>query len=313
MNEEIEYAEMLEIPVSTVNVVQKKHGKRRKRETIFAHEKQNGVPMPDIKDSLIAQMNDKLHESADEKITAEAELFAESANSSGELRFDDVPERIDTFRLYGENERPYFEEAEAFEGGMDEDTPLPYPYEKKNKALGSNKVRRVLGIEFGAVCALCGAIFLTNVFMPNSAINTFFRSLGGGDEVKTDNRTYTEFTLSSVVSEYTDVELSLSETGVLTFQKECCVYPTADGEVLEVMQTGDGVYTVKIGHSDTFTGVIEGLDCVYYEVGDKVKANVPVGYTDGEAQVQVTMYSNGELLNCFQVTEENCLAWITQE
>jgi len=48
-------------------------------------------------------------------------------------------------------------------------------------------------------------------------------------------------------------------------------------------------------------------------VGDKVKANVPVGYTDGEAQVQVTMYSNGELLNCFQVTEENCLAWITQE
>ena len=312
MNEEIEYAEMLEIPVSTVNVVQKKHAKRKRKEALFATEKTKNVQMPDIKDTLIAQMNDKLHENADEKITADADLFAESANSKGELCFDDVPERIDTFRLYGENERQYLEESTDFIE-REEATPLPYAFNGNKSGAEHNKVRRILGIEFGAVCALCGVIFLTNVFMPNSAINSFFRSLGGGNEVETDNRTYSEFTLSSVVSEYTDVELSLSEAGVLTFQKECCVYPTADGEVREVLKAEDGTYTVKIGHSDTFTGVIEGLDHVYYEVGHKVKANVPVGYTDGETAVQVTMYSDGELLNCFQVTEENCLVWLTQE
>jgi hypothetical protein len=64
-------------------------------------------------------------------------------------------------------------------------------------------------------------------------------------------------------------------------------------------------------YSDSFTGVFNGLDTVYYAVGDEVKTNVPIGYTAGENEVQVTMYSNGRLLNCFQLTDENCLAWIS--
>ena len=55
-----------------------------------------------------------------------------------------------------------------------------------------------------------------------------------------------------------------------------------------------------------------GLKTVFYEVGDSVKANVPVAYIGGETPVQVTMYSSGELLNCFTLTEENCLAWLEQ-
>jgi hypothetical protein len=78
-------------------------------------------------------------------------------------------------------------------------------------------------------------------------------------------------------------------------------------------KTEDGLYTVKISHSDTFTGVIHGLDQVYYTVGDEVKSNVPVGFSKGEQEVQVTMYSQGELLNCFTLTEENCLAWVSEE
>ena len=50
-----------------------------------------------------------------------------------------------------------------------------------------------------------------------------------------------------------------------------------------------------------------------YNVDDAVKANVPVGYSEGETEVQVTMYSGGTLLNCFELTEENCLAWVVQE
>ena len=70
---------------------------------------------------------------------------------------------------------------------------------------------------------------------------------------------------------------------------------------------------MKITYSDTFSGVINGLDQTYYAVGDEVKCNVPMGYTDGEGEVQVTMYSGGALLNCFELTEENCLAWVETE
>jgi hypothetical protein len=184
----------------------------------------------------------------------------------------------------------------------------------KHETKSEKRVRFVLGAEFALACALCGAIFLTNVFMPSSAVNTFFRALSGGSSTQTaDNRTYHEFTLSGVVNDFSDTEITVSPTGILSFTGECHVYPAADGKVSAVTQNDDGTYTLKISHSDTFTGVIEGLDHVYYQEGEKVKTNVPVGYSNGEAEVQVTMYSAGTLLNCFELTEENCLAWVTQE
>ena len=184
-------------------------------------------------------------------------------------------------------------------------------YETNYKNRLSKGLKTALNTEFIAACALCGAIFLTNVFMPGSAINTFFRSIGTATETaQTDLRPYTDFTLSSVVSDLSDAELSLSPAGILSFTDECCVYPVVNGKVSGVTQNTDGSYSVKITHSDTFTGVINGLDYVYYTEGDEVKANVPIGYSEGENEVQVTMYSGGVLLNCFQLTEENCLTWV---
>ena len=115
-----------------------------------------------------------------------------------------------------------------------------------------------------------------------------------------------------VVSELSNAELSLSAAGVLRFTDACCGYPAVDGEVQEVVQNEDGTFTLKLEHSDSFTGVISGLNQVYYTVGDSVKSNVPVGYTAGETPVQVTLYSGGVLLNCFQLNEENCLAWMEE-
>ena len=55
MNEEIEYAEMLEIPVSTVNVVKKKQTKKRK---LFSrHENKLGAY---LKESVLQRVNDKV-------------------------------------------------------------------------------------------------------------------------------------------------------------------------------------------------------------------------------------------------------------
>ena len=279
------------------------------------------APAPEaapLKDSVIAQVNDRLTSdpSADssEQITLDPDLFAESANSEGRLNFDPIPERIDTVRLYSTDET----------NGLWDDALHPQDYDLNNgndrgryetnkESRFAKGLRIALNAEFAAACVLCGAIFLTNIFMPNSAINTFFRSINSAPAAQTDTRTYTDFTLAPVVSELSNAELTLSPAGILSFTSACCVYPAADGTIAEVTQNADGVYTVKIAHSDTFTGVIGGLDQVYYAVGDEVKANVPVGYTDGEEEVQVTMYSNGALLNCFQLTEENCLAWIETE
>ncbi len=296
MNEEIEYAEMLEIPVSTVNVVRKR---RRRKKT----EQMQEVKPQTLKDTVIASVNDRLQDQT-EPLTVEPDLLAESANSEGNIEFDPIPERIDTVRLYstdGEGTELYPQDYDLNKGGRYATKPLP-----------PKGVRIALGAEFALACALCGGIFLTNVFMPNSAINTFFRAINTPTE-ETSVRHYTDFDLTPVVSELSDAKLSLSQNGVLSFTDECCVYPAADGKVSEVSQNADGFYTVKISHSDSFTGIIDGLDRVYYTVGDTVKANVPVGFTEGEREVQVTMYSGGELLNCFQLTDENCLAWVTTE
>ena len=315
MNEEIEYAEMLEIPVSTVNVVKKTAQKRkRKPASTIKEDVTRNAQKSDLKESVIAQINDKIYDMPRaERVTADAELFAESANSEGQLHFDGIPDRIDTVRLYSTQED---------RKRWAEDNLYPDTYELSNHeetqtsgfdgGRGSRRARVALGVEFALACAFCGAIFLTNVFMPNSAVNTFFRAMTSTDTATTDSRAYTDFTLSSVVSDLSDAELSLSPTGVLSLTGECQVYPSANGTVSEITQTGD-TYLLKISYSDSFSGIVNGLSGVYYQIGDKVKANVPVGYSNGESEVQVTMYSDGQLLNCFQLTEENCLAWVTQE
>ena len=319
MNEEIEYAEMLEIPVSTVNVVRKNQRRRKQKNAEeFSAEQNMNLAKTDpfsantpLKDSVISQVNNRLEEPNMHADTeSEAPLFQEN-DGEGALNLDPVSDRIDTVRLYSTEESDVFLKR-AFDS-------QEYPTEKENKgdryALNINTskgFRLALGIEFAAACALCGAIFLTNVFMPNSAINTFFRAIGSPttETAQTDARIYSDFTLSPVVSVQSDAELTLSPAGLLYFKDACCVYPAANGTVSAVQQNADGTYTVKIAHSDTFTGVFSGLDFVYYAAGDEVFANVPLGYSDGESEVQVTMYSSGALLNCFQLTEENCLAWV---
>ena len=294
MNEEIEYAEMLEIPVSTVNVVRKQ---RRHKKNALAADKYPHGEEP-LKDTVLANVNDRLRESVN-NTTPEISPIDNGFTQEGGIDFDS-PERIDTVRLYSSEH---------------EGTLYPYDYEltdgtKKAPLPQSKAVRVALGVEFGLACTLCGAIFLTNVFVPGSAVNTFFRALNTPPTDAAVVRPYTDFSLGSIVSEYADAELTLSPTGILSFTDACCVYPAADGTVSEVNKTADGLYTVKVNYSASFTGVFQGLDVVYYAVGDTVKTNVPVGYTAGENEVQVTMYADGQLLNCFELTEENCLVWL---
>ncbi len=224
-------------------------------------------------------------------------------------------------RLFGGRENVWmYEEAEkaktpeVFPEEIEQDEPQIYNYNlyQNKQERESNRQKHyslIAGIEFAACVALCAGIFLTNVFYPTSAINTFFRSIT--QTAKTDARTYTDFTLSSVLSEE-NAELNLSPAGILSFTEKGCVYPAVDGTVTEITQNADGTWMVKIAHSPTFTGIINGLSYAACSLGSELKSNVPVGYSNGEAEVQVSMYDDGALLNCFHLTESGNLAWTTE-
>ena len=245
MNEELSYAEMLEIPVETVTVSHKE--KRRKQESDT-----------ELRDQVVEKVNDRMQENYDDP------LYAEST---------------------------------------------PIEREGKTESKKSRRAKKLLFAEFAAVCGLCAAIFLTNIFLPASAINTFVRSLFRGEsEPATDTRTYQDFTLSPIVNEFEEVELAVSDTGVLSFTAKCSVYAPCEGTLASVNGDSASGYTVELKHSDSFSTIISGLDNVYFTVGQNVKSNVPLAYSDGEGQVRVMFYSDGSLLTNYTVAE-NTLAW----
>ncbi|MCD8372093.1 MAG: M23 family metallopeptidase [Clostridia bacterium] len=238
MNDELEYAQMLEVPVSTVSVVKKKNLFKRK----------NARDDEELKEQVVDSVNERLGDY----------VFAEDLS---------VP--------------PKEEGKKAFAATI------------------SDRAGKILVAEIVAACLLAVGIFLTNVFMANSVINTFIKSLSAET---TAEASYSEFQLVSVVSDLADAEVSVSAEGVITFTADCCVYPVCDGTVASVTQNTAGLYTVKVEHTSAFTSVITGLSAVYYSQGESVKGNIPVGYTDGSGEVSVSMYNGGELLNCYTLS-----------
>ena len=204
MNEEIEYAEMLEIPVSTVNVIRKNKKSRKVR-----------AGDENLKEETISRINENT------PYAAFASEYAETG-ANGEYFAD----------IEGKNN-----ENEPYSANFEE-----YPDFAKPTSRAERIKEIVVKAEFGVACALCLGIFLTNVWMPKSAINTFFRSLVTEEQEIVDERDYTDFTLSGILGDNADAEMTLSPTGILSFTQAGCVYPTADGTVAEVLQDENGKY-----------------------------------------------------------------------
>jgi len=241
MEKELDYAEMLEIPVSTVNVVKKKSLFKRKPA-------KESAPKDDLKDTVI----------------------------------DSVNERVGAY-VYPEDLS---------------DPPAPVKAASNKRDKGSV----VIFCELAAICLIAMAIFLTNVFMPNSVINTFIGSLSS-DNKEIVEPTYSECELSPVISELSDAEVKASENGVLSFTSKGSVYPVYKGKVSSIKKDGE-LYTVQIAHTSTFKSVITGLTDVYSAEGTQVAANIPFAYSNGEHEVQVSMYDGENLLNCYSLSGE---------
>ena len=246
---------MLEIPVSTVNVVRKK--------SLF---KRKPVRKEDLKDKVVESVNERVN-----MLSAEAE----------EEPLNDAAEEFSPF-------------GDAFVGAEDL-SPKPKPEKARRKPDAAGVV---LICEAVAACLIAAAIFVTNVFMPNSAINTFVGSLSA---VEQKEASYSDFKLTSVVSELSEAEVTVTQDGVLCFTSNTSVYPVCGGKVTEITKN-NGLYTVEIAHTSSFSSVVTGLDVVYAGEGDTVVSNIPFAYSKGENQVRVSMYNGEKLLNCYTLS-----------
>lgn len=244
MEQELDYAEMLEIPVNTVNVVKKKGL------NLFKRKQEKEQPQEEeLKNMVVENVNERMG----------AYVYSEDVSDP--------------------------------------------PKEEKKKRfdwLNKDKGTIVLISELAAACAIAVAIFLTNIFMPSSLINTFVGSLSNKTPAEP---AYTDFTLTSVVSDFSDADITVAENGVLSFTAEGAVYPVCKGKISSITEE-DGKYTVQIAHTSTFSSVITGLTQVYSAKGAEVAANLPFGYSDGSGEVKVSMYDGETLLNCYKLSGE---------
>ena len=263
MEQGLEYAQMLEIPVSTVSVVKKK--------SLFSRRAKH---TDDLKDKVVESVNERLGGGA---TTASGATTA--GNATAVTATEDGAYAVDEYNLNG-----YVET---------EDLTAPVKPKKKMGVAG-----KIIIAETAVACLLAAGIFLTNVFVPNTAINTF---MGGLTAVKAKEANYNEFKLTSVVSELSDGDIAVTDDGVIHFTQKAAVYPVCDGEVASVTET-DSLYTVKIAHTSKFVSVITGLDTVYAAEGDVVKSNLPFAYSKGNNEVRVSMYDGDTLLNCYTLS-----------
>ncbi len=235
----LEYAEMLEIPVNTVNVVKKKSLFRRR-----------GQEKEDLKEDVLENVNSRLED--EEAYSPRADFIQTENLSEPQVKITKKRDGFNTILL-----------AEAV-----------------------------------AACLLAGGIFLTNTLVDNTAINNL---VSGFSQTTAEEAEYYDFTLSPVVSALSDAEVSMTDNGVICFTDQTAVYPVCDGKISSVTSE-DGLYTVTVEHTSSFSSVFTGLSEVYCAVGDSVKSNIPFAYSDGQSEVRVSMYDGQTLLSGYTLS-----------
>ncbi len=158
----------------------------------------------------------------------------------------------------------------------------------------------IVSVQVVAIFALIVGIVLTNIFWENSGMNNLLKQVFNSNQ-EGNSAVYTSFTAVSP-SKSQNV---LLEEGVLKVASGS-IYSPCDG-VVDSIEESDGVYTITIRHSDSFTSVINGAELCYMQIGDKVYSNIPVGYSSNE--MSVCMFNNDAILTSFTLDGNN-IVWI---
>ncbi|MBR3864566.1 MAG: hypothetical protein IKJ19_05615 [Clostridia bacterium] len=269
MASDLDYAKMIEIPLNTCEY------QTKKRKTLFKKKK------------FISLINKKLSLNKTKNLKEE-----EASNNLSQTATDNAQtnnQKENCSLTTSEDKKLATKKAP-------EQTPnLPAIYVSKKEKIKN----AIISAQVIAVFALVSAIILTNVFWENSGMNTLFKSVFSSQKVISDNRAPTDFSLYLPVKS----EGVTLNNGVIEIEGEYSLYPVCDGKVSKVQKETNGSYTVTISHSDNFFSVIEGVDLVYFSVGEEVSRNLPMGYANKSAKVY--LYEQDKLLTDYATVENS--------
>ncbi len=277
MNEKLQYASMLEMPVSTCTVTTKPAKKRRLK-------RKNQLNSELIKEQLL------------EKINSDTERLEQNQVPlvlSSELESLDVVDSADSQA----NEQTRLNQNQDFQT-----VSFNKSASKKRKGFKFS----VIGAQFVVIGALVLTILLTNAIVPNSGINVFLNNVFSAEKVElSDQRVYSDF--APVIAMGNNQGITLSN-GVINYGGEGSVYSACDGVVSSIVKDEQGKYTIEITHSQNFKSVINGVEYSYVGEGDKVYSNLPVGYLFNDGATMCFTNGQGIVISDYQIIN-NAVVW----
>ncbi len=271
MNEKLQYASMLDLPISTssvTNITKKRRTRKKKR----------------INDELVK-------EQLLQKINMEQDLTALADEKS--LAFEENEGQLAVFN----EQQP--ETLEEF----NQNTSNVFVASKKHNKKPFKFT--IVGVQLVIIGLLVATILLTNALYQNSGINVFLRGVFGSEVNQVDLRQHTDF--SPVISMGNNNGVEVSE-GKITFAGEGSVYAPCDGVVTKITETQTGRYDIEIKHSQNFKSIIANVERLYVSEGDKVYGNIPVGYLEPNGASICFTNSDGELLDNYEMVG-NTVVW----
>ena len=285
MNEKLQYATMLEMPVNTCNVTKVSSKKKRlikkKKPTeeqvknqlldMVNNENEQTFSLPEYdKEQLDQDDNGILQEGED---FSKETVFNQTQNLDQDLDQDEQMERTVTASV--NTQREYSEK-----------TKKPFKI-------------TVIGVQLAVVGLLVATILLTNALFVDSGINVFLRSVFSSEQqTEVDSRIYSEFT--PIISMGNNQNLDLSE-GVITFAGEGSVYSPCDGKVLSITKSQEGYFDIEIMHSENFKSIISGVEHVFVEQGQSVYKTIPVGHLEANGAKLCFADSDGSIITDYQI------------
>ena len=273
MNEKLQYASMLDMPVNTCTVTTKPTKKRRTK-----RKKEQNLDC--IKEQLLEKINNE--NQVDEQLDLPVVL-------NDNLENFDSNYDIEQEQLSEQNEQHQ-----------------TVSFTKKSTKKHKRFKFSVIGVQFLIIGALVFTILLTNSIFPNSGINNFFNGVFGAEQVQVkDERTYSDF--APVIAMGNNSGLTVTD-GVINFGGKGSVYSACDGVVTDVIKDEQGKYSIEIMHSQNFKSVIAGVEYAYVNVGDAVYSNFPVGYLFDDGASMCFKSGDGNVISDYQIID-NTVVW----
>ncbi len=292
MNEKLQYAEMLEIPISTCNITYKPTKKR-----LFSKKKK--INTERVKEQVIDKVNNGQEELVQNEQSPQA-LYQRAIDLDGQTVSEvAVQDNLDA-QAQGQitdQISPDQIQLERLQPERSQTTQTAVISSKRKKRKFS-----FVGLQVAVIVALLGVISVTNALNSNSGINVFLKGVFGMNATQSvDMREYDDF--SPVISMQNGT--TTLENGVITISGEGSVYSPCDGKITSVTKTEAGTYDVEIYHSENFKTVFNGLQYVYAEVGSQVYSNIPVGYS-AQGDVKMCFFENdGNVITDFTLNGSN--------